>query len=123
MPSMLRLFKWDFILYRNEEIITGRVNILISDIEIRDRLKRSSAGLENLVMDTKIGRFFKEFSPHYHIDWISDGKNHKAIITDLRYYVKGSYLHHATALFNSQLELIYSAFQPYSKQREIKIPV
>ncbi len=123
MPSMLRLFKWDFILYRNEEIITGRVNILRSDIEIRDRLKRSSAGLENLVMDTKIGRFFKEFSPHYHIDWISDGKNHKAIITDLRYYVKGSYLHHATALFNSQLELVYSAFQPYSKQREIKIPV
>ena len=123
MPSMLRLFKWDFILYRNEEIITGRVNILRSHVEIRDRLKRSSVGLENLVLDTDIGKFFKEFSPHYHIDWISDGKNHKAVITDLRYYVKGSYLHQATALIISQLEPIYSAFKPYSKQIEIKIPV
>ncbi|HZJ57103.1 MAG TPA: metal-dependent hydrolase [Clostridia bacterium] len=123
MPSMLRLFKWDFILYKSAEVITGRVNTLRGDIEVRDRLRRSSSGLESLVMDTNIGRFFKDFSPHYHVDWIKDGKNHRAIITDLRYYVKGSYLHHATALFNSQFEPIYSAFQPYNKQREIKVPV
>lgn len=123
MPSMLRLFKWDFILYQKERIITGRVNILRSAVKVRDNLERSHSRLEKLVMDTNIGKFFKNFSPHYHVEWIEDGGNHKAIITDLRYYIKGSYLHHATAMFNAQLEPIYSVFQPYSKQREIKIPV
>lgn len=123
MPSMLRLFKWDFIFYKKEKIVTGRVNILKRDIEVRDELKRSHAKVESLVLNTNIGEFFKDFSPHYHIKWIEDGENHRAVITDLRYFVKGNYLHHATALFNEQLELIYAAFQPYNKQREIKIPV
>lgn len=123
MPSMLRLFKWDFILYQKKRIITGRVNILRNSIEVRDHLKRSHTELEDLVLSTRIGEFFKDFSPHFHIEWKKDGQNHRAIITDLRYYVKGSYLHHAIALFDEELEPIYAAFQPYSKQREIKIPV
>lgn len=123
MPSALRLFRWDFILYRPKDLITGRVNILRGDISIRERLKRNDSSLEKLVMETNIGKFFKDFSPHYHIDWVEDGKNHKAVITDLRYYIRGNYLHHATALFNAQLEPIYSAFRPYNKQKEIKIPV
>lgn len=123
MPSMLRLFKWDFILYQKKRIVTGRVNILRNDIEVRDNLERSHSELENLVMGTKIGKFFKDFSPHYHVEWTNDGENHRAIITDLRYYVKGGYLHHATALFDEKLKPVYAAFQPYSKQREIKIPV
>ncbi|NLI60421.1 MAG: metal-dependent hydrolase [Clostridiales bacterium] len=123
MPSMLRLFKWDFILYQEKRIITGRVSILTKDVEVRDYLERSHSKLENVVMDTKIGRFFKEFSPHYHVEWTKDGDNHKAVITDLRYYVKGKYLHRATALFDAKLKPVHAAFQPYSKEKEIKIPV
>ena len=123
MPSMLRLFKWDFILYQQKRIITGRVNVLRSEVDVRDHLKRSHAYLEDMLMKTAIGKFFKNFSPHYHVEWIKDGEHLKAIITDLRYYVRGSYMHHAIALFDEKLKPIYAAFQPYSKQRNIKIPV
>lgn len=123
MPSMLRLFKWDFILYQEQRIVTGRANLLRNDIEVRDYLERSHPNVENLVMNTKIGKFFRNFSPYYHVEWISYGENYKAIITDLRYYIKGGYLHHAMALFDDKLEPIYSVFQPYNKRKEIRIPV
>ncbi len=123
MPSMLRLFKWDFILYKENKIVTGYVKILKGDIEVRDRFHRNFAGLDDLVMATGIGRFFEDFSPHYHIQWLKEGDNHKAVITDLRYYIKGSYLHHGTALFDEHFRPIYAAFHPYSKQRVIEIPV
>ncbi|MFY9175933.1 MAG: metal-dependent hydrolase [Caldicoprobacterales bacterium] len=123
MPSMLRLFKWDFIMYQQKRIITGRVNVLRSYVYVRNYFERSNTQLENIVLKTTIGEFFKNFSPHYHIEWIRDGEGHKVIFTDLRYYVRGSYMHHAIALFDEKLRPIYAAFQPYSKQRNIKIPV
>mgnify|MGYP000933847770 CR=1 FL=1 len=123
MPSMLRLFKWDFILYQRRRTITGRVNVLRSEVDVRNYLERSYAYLDDMLMKTNIGKFFKNFSPHYHVEWIKDGQLHKAIITDLRYYVRGSYMHHAIALFDEKLKPIYAAFQPYSKQRIINIPV
>lgn len=123
MPSMLKLFKWDFISYEKKRIVTGQVNIMSREVEVRDYLKRSNSQIEKIVMNTPVGKFFKDFSPHYHIKWIEEGENHKAIITDLRYYIKGDYLHRATALFNQRLEPVFCSFQPYHSERKNNFPI
>lgn len=123
LPSALRFFKWDFIIYKDRHIITGQVSFIRNKAVVRNRFVRSETHLNKFVMDTPLGKFFKEFSPYYHIQWKREGENYCAIISDLRYFIKGNYLYNGAVLFNSYLEPIKYIFKPYNLGKKIKIPI
>ena len=124
LPSMGGLFTWDFIAHSDGEILTGTVGMFGGKLEIRDRLEEPESRVNDLVMDTRLGRFFKDFSQEYHISWeaLGDGVQ-QATMTDLRYYIRHRYMHHATVLFNSEGKPVKSIFHPYHDGRNARVPI
>lgn len=122
LPSMSGFFKWDFIIHGKRQIVTGYVDLLGRRAAVRDRLMKPEGQLQKKVMDTALGRFFKEFAQEYHIACERKDGQHHIIITDLRYYIRNRYMHHASALFNQKMELIQCAFHPYHEGRNAKLP-
>ncbi|MBZ4645849.1 MAG: inner rane protein [Clostridia bacterium] len=121
MPSMLGLFKWHFIVRRSERIIVGEKNVFKRNVKILEELKMLEQQLMNKVIKTPIAKFFAEFTPCYHIVW-DDGKKVFKFI-DVRYYIRNTFLHHATAKVNDDFEVIDQKFHPYSMKRNVDIPI
>ena len=124
LPSLTGFFTWDFIAYSDREILTGHISMFARKLEIRDRLKKSESWVNDLVMDTRLGQFFKDFSQEYHISWevLSDGVQ-QVTMTDLRYYIRNRYMHHATVQFNKEMKPVESVFHPYRDGRNAKVPI
>jgi inner membrane protein len=124
LPSMTSLLSWDFIAYGEQEIVTGKAGLLTKKIEIRERMNQSESWIKNLIMNTKVGRFFHEFTKEYHISFeeLENGII-KATMTDLRYYINNRYMHHATVHFDQDLNPVEGLFHPYNMRRSAKVPV
>ncbi len=122
LPSMSGFFRWDFIIHCTKEILTGSVDTWGRDIRVRDRLIKTDNWITELVMDTKLGQFFKDFSQEYHISCEVKDDHHTVTLTDLRYYMRNRYMHHAVAQFNHNLELTHAAFHPYHDGRNARLP-
>lgn len=123
LPSMSGLFNWDFIAYGDKVILTGKINAIGRKIEFRDKLEISEDWINELVMDTKIGQFFKDFSHECYISCEDRDDLYYVTLTDLRYYMKDRYMHHGTVLFNKELELVECAFHPYHNERNSRMPI
>lgn len=124
LPSMSGLYKWEFIAYGDQEIITGKVSMFARKLIIRDRFKKPESWVKDLVMDTKLGQFFNDFSKEYHMSWeVLENGVKQVTLTDLRYYMKNRYMHHATVQFDKDLKPVKSAFHPYHWERKAEMPV
>jgi len=122
LPSMTNLFSWDFIIYGKKEIVTGRSSLLTKKIVIRDRLHQYNSLIRELVINTAIGKFFTEFTKEYHIAVEkSDNGKIKATLTDLRYFIKNRYMHHATVHFDSDFNPVEGLFHPYNMRRSTRL--
>ncbi len=123
LPSMTGLLSWDFIAYGEQEIVTGKSGMITKRIEIRERMHQSENWLKVLIMNTKIGTFFQEFTKEYHISFEElDNGIIKATLTDLRYYINNRYMHHATVHFDKDLNPVEGLFHPYNMRRSAKVP-
>lgn len=123
LPSAIRFFKWDFIIYGDKHVVTGQVNFIRNKTVVRYRFVKNESRLDKLAMNTPLGRFFREFSPYYHIHWVQDGEKSYAIIFDLRYFIRGKYLYNGIILFNRYFEPVKYIFQPYNLGRKINISI
>ena len=71
--------------------------------------------------ETKIGRYFKEFTPIYHVASIEHVDRIELKSIDLRYYLRNNFMHHATAIYDSEYNVIESFFHPYDMNKNIPI--
>jgi inner membrane protein len=120
MPSMIGLFKWHFIVHMAETTIVGEKNIFKKQVKIFRELQLLEEQLINKVINAPVAKFFAEFTPFYHIMW-DEGKKIFRFI-DVRYYIRNTFLHHATATVNDDFEVIDQKFHPYSMKRNVDIP-
>lgn len=123
LPSAFRLFNWEFIIYIERRIITGRINVLTRKLSFRNYLEKAEGWIDEGVMKSPLGKFFSEFSKYYYINCVQKGEMFYIIMTDLRYYIRGNYLHHATGIYNSEMELLDCTFHPYYIERNVSIPI
>jgi inner membrane protein len=121
LPSIMRLFHWEFIIYTKTSVFTGFIDIITKKLSIRGCLKKTESWIEEAVMSTPLGKFFSEFTQHFHINSKKMGDNYYITMIDLRYFGKNSYLHHATAVLNSNLQMMQCIFHPYHQNRNVKI--
>ena len=121
LPSMIGLIKWHFILSTGKEKIIGEVNIFPRRFKLIDVKKNIDSSLYKLVIDTPIARFFSQFTPVFHIDCEKKEGSYTYEFIDLRYYIARDFLHHATAVINTDLEVVTSLFHPYSKARNVDV--
>lgn len=121
LPSMIGLIKWHFILTTGKEKVIGEVNILPRRFRLIDVKQNIDSSLYQMAMETPIARFFSQFTPVFHIDCEKKEDSYVFKFIDLRYYIARDFLHHATAVLNTELKVVTSLFHPYSKTRNVEV--
>ena len=119
LPAMISLFNWHFVVRHSQGLIIGEKNIFNNKIKIIEELKGIEKKLIDYIVNTKVGKFFTEFTPLYHITWDEAQKTFRFI--DVRYYIRNTFLHHATAKVSDTFEVIEQQFHPYSMTKNVKI--
>jgi inner membrane protein len=66
-----------------------------------------------------LGKLFKEFTPFYHINY--EEKDDKIVchFIDLRYRLKGRFLHNGTMVLSRDYEVMEAIFHPYSMSHRV----
>ncbi len=129
MPSLKAFYKWDFIVHTESHDIVGQFNPwwIISKTEKRIKIQHTMEVVEQTYYDlfksAAVGEIFTRFSPNLHIKVTKDETNNTYILraTDLRYFVKKSFLHHATLILDQDLQFISSYLHPYNLNKAIPI--
>ena len=121
LPSMIGLIKWHFIVKGNGKKIIGEVNLLPRKFNIIKTMEDIDHRLSEMVLQTPIARFFKEFTPIFHIACEKHEQGYTFKFIDLRYFLAKDFLHHATAVINHDLEVVASLFHPYTKSKKVQV--
>lgn len=123
MPSMMSLWTWDFLVETDKKYFIGQVYSFNCRLKIKRKLIKPKMNqiIEN-ALASKLGQFFKEFTPHYFIDF-KKTENDEYVINflDLRYCLKKGFLHTATMAFDKKYQQVEAIFHPYSKARKVDI--
>lgn len=121
LPSIVGLLKWHFVLKLKEKKIVGEVNAITKEFKIIRVMKNLDNELYSAIKDTKVAKFFREFTPIFHINCRKLVKGYEFSFIDLRYYLAKDFLHHATAVLDENFSIISSLFHPYHKSRNVEI--
>ncbi|MDK2822500.1 MAG: inner membrane protein [Clostridia bacterium] len=122
MPAFIGLVRWDFIVRVNKKNIVGQINLLSCKIVIHKKLKLISEEIKGKLEKTKMGKIFKEFTPFFHVDYKIEDNKLIGIFIDMRYFVRNSFLHHATVIVDTNDYKVEKAlFQPYNLENKIEI--
>jgi inner membrane protein len=121
LPASAGFFVWDFIIMSWRHSTVGRVNLLGKRMTISARLRRISDKEREEFMDNRAAHFFREFTPLFHVGVRRDNGFTRVVYTDLRYFFKNGFKHHAIAVFNSKGKLVECSFHPFCINRKIPL--
>lgn len=120
-PSMTHIHKLHFIMEAQEKFVVGEVNLFNGQFEILKELEKRNISICEKVLHTEVGKFFQKFTPIYHVDIQEHGGYYYVTFTDLRFIVKGEFMHHATAILSKDLEIVQGVFHPYSFKQNVSL--
>ncbi len=121
LPALMAFYKWDFVVSTNSYNIVGQINSFNKKITERKKFKRSDQEALQLFQNTKIGRYFEEFTPIYHVARFEQMGKTILKCTDLRYYLRNNFMHHATVIYDRDQNIVKSFFHPYSLRKNIPV--
>jgi len=121
LPSLKGLYKWQFILEKDDCSIIGEMSFTSNKIKMLKYLKNFKEEKVEHVLSSEIGRFFREFTPFLHVSCEKNGDRKKYVLTDLRYFLARKFLHHAVVLTDENDTVIEQRFVPYSSAKRSHI--
>jgi inner membrane protein len=121
LPSLKGLFKWHFILEGKDCNIIGEKDILRNKIRIVKKLYKTQDAETDNVMLSEVGQIFNEFTPLCHVTSEKIGDINRYVFTDMRYYMKNSFLHHAVLELDENNSIVTQTFNAYSMNRSCLI--
>ncbi len=121
LPSLMAFHKWDYIVNTNSHHVVGQVNLVTKGLKERKKLKKPENEIVELFEETNIGRYFKDFTPIYHVMHVEEMGKIILKSIDLRYYLRNNFMHHATAIYDKEKNIIESFFHPYSIKKNIPV--
>jgi len=116
-PSVSGIFKWLFVIEKKDENIVGVRNFLRKKEKELVTLPKIDKDIAKRALESPLGRFFKDFSPVFHIEYERRGGINTYKFIDLRYYMKKNFLHHAILVVDDNNRILTSSFNPYSINR------
>jgi len=124
IPAMVSLWNWAFLVETPEKYIIGEVRCFSCNLGINKILDKDKAPVNLLIrkaLNSKLGQIFQGFTPYFHIyHCIEDGK-HVVRFSDLRYFFREDFLHNGKVVFDESETMIDAVFQPYNRNRKIKV--
>ncbi len=122
IPSVMSIWNWHFLLENDNNITVGEVKFLSWAMKIRRSFrKQKNHPVVQAAINSKLGRLFEDFTPIFHVAFQQNHKGHLVSFIDLRYFLRGDFMHHASCIINEELQLMDGIFQPYNKNKKIKI--
>ncbi|BBB89718.1 metal-dependent hydrolase [Methylomusa anaerophila] len=112
MPSLTRIFFWDFVIETEQYYFVGQVGAMRPIINIHAHLiKQRVSSLTLEAQKTAVGEFFAAFTPFsYYVEQTTGESMEKQVcIYDLRYFFRSKFMHSAIVLFD-QDELPYDSY-------------
>lgn len=122
LPSVTGLFRWHFILEEPGRNVVGEKNFLKRNIKIFKVLDKIEEEVLRKVSFSYVGKFFSEFTPASHVLCENIGNVTRYVFIDLRYYIRGNFLHHAVLEMDKDDNVVNASFNPYSMNRINPIP-
>lgn len=117
----LRFPVWDFIARLPEHNVIGTVNNLKKEVRIIKSFMNVKQHLRQVVQETVLGKYFRDFTPFYHIHSETVEDKHVVQLMDLRYRVGGRFLHNATLIMDKEFNIEEAVFQPFCLTRKIYV--
>ncbi len=121
LPSLMAFHKWDFVIDEENHHIVGQVNLINKKVSERKRFEKPEEHVVEMFAETKIGRYFKDFTPIYHVTSFEDMNRVVIKSIDLRYYLRDNFMHHATTIYDSENNVVESFFHPYNINKNIPV--
>ncbi|QXM07459.1 metal-dependent hydrolase [Crassaminicella indica] len=121
LPALMAYHKWDFIVSTNNYNIVGQVNLFNGKIIERKKLKKLEDEEVKMFKETNIGKYFREFTPIYHVIKSEEMDNIVFKFIDLRYFLRNDFMHHATVIYDREKNIIQSFFHPYHIDKSIPV--
>jgi len=120
-PAMYRPFSWNFVVERQDSIITGTVPFYKYSLIIKDVLSKPVHPSIDTAEESPLGEIFRDFTPYYHVShqWNEDVQ--VVTFSDLRYPYKGGFMYTGTAVLDQEGEILEAAFKPYTARKEIAV--
>lgn len=122
MPSLKRVFAWDFIINTSEYHYIGQYRIFPKKLDFKINLpkQRKQTALTERAHRTLLGQFFSTFTPFAYYEEECDITRTRINIYDLRYYLNQQFIHRATIIFDKPDNP--SEAYLFSEGKTIKIP-
>jgi len=122
MPSLKRLFFWDFVIETKAGFFVGKIGALHPVVKIKINLPSQNclSYITIKARKTPLGDFFHTFSPFAYYEEKNENNLIKVMIYDLRYLINEQFRHTATIIFNQDYIPIDSYMLSYG--RKIKVP-
>ncbi|KUO51632.1 MAG: hypothetical protein APF76_13390 [Desulfitibacter sp. BRH_c19] len=122
IPSVISIWNWHFLLENDNNITVGEVKFLSWAMKIRRSYrKQKNHPVVQAAINSKLGKLFGDFTPIFHVAFQTKPNGHLVSFIDLRYFLRDDFMHHASCIINEELQLMDGIFQPYNKNRKIKI--
>ncbi len=122
MPAMVSLWNWSFVVETTDTYIVGEVRCFSFHLGVKKILdKNPKNALMRKALQSKLGQIFQNFTPYFHIYYCLEDGRHIIRFCDLRYFYREDFLHSATVVFDEAQTIVEAVFQPYSKNRKIRI--
>jgi inner membrane protein len=121
LPALMAYHKWDFIVSTNSHNLVGQVNLLNGKIFERKKFKKPEDEDVEMFKETNVGKYFREFTPIYHVIKSKELDNIVLKSIDLRYYLKNNFMHHATVIYDGEKNIVQSFFHPYHVDKNIPV--
>lgn len=122
MPSLKKVFNWDFIIETETYHYIGQIKSFSGKIEFQENLPRQEKLTEitQKAENTTLGSFFSTFTPFAYYEEKRTVNALHINIYDLRYYLNEQFIHRATIVFNEKDSP--SAAYLYSEGKTIQVP-
>ncbi len=129
IPSLKAFYKWDFVAHTATHDFVGQFNpwmILskkVDRIKITRTFEVEDQSYFDLFKSSAVGEMFTQFSPNLHIKVMRDSDNEHLILraTDLRYFTRSEFMHHATLVLDKDHNFISSQLHPYKLKKAIPV--
>lgn len=122
LPSTFKILSWHFLIETSEEFLVGEVKSFSFSVRIYRRLEKNGEDYYiKAALNSKLGRLFKDFTPHYHVIHRKEEDRHVVRFLDLRYYANEDFMHSGTIAFDENCCKLEEVFQPYHRERRVEL--
>lgn len=122
LPARFQIFSWDFLLETRGLIVIGMIHSFSFGTEVRRQLEKTKSNpFIKAALESKLGKLFEEFTPHFHVVHQRTGCSHLVQFTDLRYFNNHDFMHTGSIFLDEHCCAIEQVFQPYNRSRRIII--